>query len=89
MRTQQQHICKRLKEAETQFLDNDGWLHRVENDIKLLKSNDQISEVSRTCVPFYYRLLFIIVFYEKENGFFLYLLYVECMPNSFVTDEFI
>ncbi|XP_044062408.1 kinesin-like protein KIF18A [Siniperca chuatsi] len=45
LRTQQQHICERLKEAETRFLDNDGWLHRVENEIKLLKSNDQTSEV--------------------------------------------
>ncbi|XP_059215784.1 kinesin-like protein KIF18A [Centropristis striata] len=45
LRTQQQHIRKRLKEAETRFLDNDGWLHRVENEIKLLKSNDQTSEV--------------------------------------------
>ncbi|XP_071344798.1 kinesin-like protein KIF18A isoform X2 [Trachinotus anak] len=45
LRTQQQHICKRLKEAETRFLDNDGWLHRVENEMKLLKSNDQSSEV--------------------------------------------
>ncbi|KAK1890608.1 Kinesin-like protein KIF18A [Dissostichus eleginoides] len=45
LRTQQQHILKRLKEAEVRFLDNDGWLHRVENEIKLLKSNDQTSEV--------------------------------------------
>ncbi|XP_076585727.1 kinesin-like protein KIF18A isoform X2 [Chaetodon auriga] len=45
LRTQQQNICKRLKEAETRFLDNDGWLHRVENEIKLLKSNDQTGEV--------------------------------------------
>ncbi|XP_049896194.1 kinesin-like protein KIF18A isoform X2 [Epinephelus moara] len=45
LRTQQQHIRKRLKEAETRFLDNDSWLHRVENEIKLLKSNDQASEV--------------------------------------------
>ncbi|XP_020488182.2 kinesin-like protein KIF18A [Labrus bergylta] len=45
LRTQQQHICKRLKEAETRFLDNDGLLHRVENEIKLLKSNDHTSEV--------------------------------------------
>ncbi|XP_042342625.1 kinesin-like protein KIF18A isoform X1 [Plectropomus leopardus] len=45
LRTQQEHIRKRLKEAETRFLDNDGWLHRVENEIKLLKSNDQTSEV--------------------------------------------
>ncbi|XP_039984947.1 kinesin-like protein KIF18A [Xiphias gladius] len=45
LRTQQQHICKRLKEAETRFLDNDGWLHRVENEMKLLKSNEQTSEV--------------------------------------------
>ncbi|XP_029354404.1 kinesin-like protein KIF18A isoform X2 [Echeneis naucrates] len=45
LRTQQQHISKRLKEAETQFLNNDGWLHRVENEMKLLKSNDQSSLV--------------------------------------------
>ncbi|XP_041660030.1 kinesin-like protein KIF18A [Cheilinus undulatus] len=45
LRTQQQHICKRLKEAEFRFLDNDGWLHRVENEIKLLKSNAHASEV--------------------------------------------
>ncbi|KAM7424252.1 hypothetical protein PAMA_000543 [Pampus argenteus] len=45
LRTQQQHICKRLKDAETRFLDNDGWLHRVENEMKLLKSNDYASEV--------------------------------------------
>ncbi|KAG7235186.1 hypothetical protein INR49_003097 [Caranx melampygus] len=45
LRTQQQHICKRLKEAETRFLDNDGLLHRVENEIKLLKSNVHASEV--------------------------------------------
>ncbi|XP_074522413.1 kinesin-like protein KIF18A [Halichoeres trimaculatus] len=45
LRTQQQHIYKRLKEAETRFLDNDGWLHRIENEIKLLKSDDQTSQV--------------------------------------------
>ncbi|XP_033966189.1 kinesin-like protein KIF18A [Pseudochaenichthys georgianus] len=45
LRTQQQHILKRLKEEKARFLDNDGWLHRVENEIKLLKSNDQTSEV--------------------------------------------
>uniref|UniRef100_A0A096LY55 Kinesin-like protein n=1 Tax=Poecilia formosa TaxID=48698 RepID=A0A096LY55_POEFO len=45
LRTQHQHISKRLKETETRFLENDGLLHRVENEIKLLKSNDQTSEV--------------------------------------------
>ncbi|XP_076011963.1 kinesin-like protein KIF18A [Genypterus blacodes] len=45
LRTQQQHICKRLKEAKIRFVDNDNWLHRVENEMKLLKSNDQSSEV--------------------------------------------
>ncbi|XP_034417999.1 kinesin-like protein KIF18A [Cyclopterus lumpus] len=45
LRTRQQHIHKRLNETETRFLDNDGLLHRVENEIKLLKSNDQTSEV--------------------------------------------
>ncbi|XP_040056036.2 kinesin-like protein KIF18A isoform X1 [Gasterosteus aculeatus] len=45
LRTQQQHIRKRLNETQTRFLDNDGLLHRVENDIKLLKSDDQTSEL--------------------------------------------
>ncbi|XP_061886760.1 kinesin-like protein KIF18A isoform X1 [Entelurus aequoreus] len=45
LRTQQQHIWKRQKEKEIRFQENDGWLHRVENEIKLLKSNDQASEV--------------------------------------------
>lgn len=34
--TQQQHLRQRLAEAETRFLDNDGWLHRLENDMKML-----------------------------------------------------
>ncbi|XP_053283350.1 kinesin-like protein KIF18A [Pleuronectes platessa] len=45
LRTQQQHICKRLRESETRFQENDGWLHRVENEMKLVKLNDQTSEV--------------------------------------------
>lgn len=45
LRTQQQHILKRLKEAKTHFLDNDGCLHRVENEIKLFKSDNHMSEV--------------------------------------------
>lgn len=44
LRTQQQHISQRLKEAEARFLENDGLLHRAENEIKLLKSDDQTSE---------------------------------------------
>uniref|UniRef100_A0A4W5LSV9 Kinesin-like protein n=1 Tax=Hucho hucho TaxID=62062 RepID=A0A4W5LSV9_9TELE len=39
--TQQQHIRKRLEEAELRFLENDGWLHRVENDVKLLGQDSQ------------------------------------------------
>uniref|UniRef100_A0A3Q2FYK3 Kinesin-like protein n=1 Tax=Cyprinodon variegatus TaxID=28743 RepID=A0A3Q2FYK3_CYPVA len=45
LRTQHQHISKRLKEEETRFLENDGLLHRIENEIKLLKSNNPTSEV--------------------------------------------
>ncbi|CAL9701581.1 unnamed protein product [Knipowitschia caucasica] len=45
LRTQQQHICKRLKETKTRFLDNDGCLHRIENEMKLLKTNSHFSEV--------------------------------------------
>lgn len=48
LRALQQHICKRLKDTETRFQENDGLLHRVENEIKLLKSNDQTSEVSQS-----------------------------------------
>ncbi|XP_061614602.1 kinesin-like protein KIF18A isoform X4 [Phyllopteryx taeniolatus] len=45
LRTKQQHIHKRLKEAEMCFQNNDGWLHRIENEMRLLKSNDLASEV--------------------------------------------
>nr|XP_057933024.1 kinesin-like protein KIF18A isoform X2 [Doryrhamphus excisus] len=45
LRTQQQHIWERLKEKEIRFQENDGRLHRAENEMKLLKSNDQGSEV--------------------------------------------
>lgn len=48
LRTQQQHICKRLRDVETRFLDNDRCLHRVENEMKLLKSNTHDSEVSKS-----------------------------------------
>ncbi|XP_064869205.1 kinesin-like protein KIF18A isoform X1 [Oncorhynchus nerka] len=39
--TQQQHIRKRLEEAELRFLENNGLLHRVENDMKLLGPDSQ------------------------------------------------
>uniref|UniRef100_A0A8C7FI86 Kinesin-like protein n=1 Tax=Oncorhynchus kisutch TaxID=8019 RepID=A0A8C7FI86_ONCKI len=39
--TQQQHIRKSLKEVELCFLENEGWLHRVENDVKLLGQDSQ------------------------------------------------
>ncbi|XP_077444270.1 kinesin-like protein KIF18A [Stigmatopora argus] len=45
LRTQQQHICKRLKDAEIRFQENDGFLHRVENEMKLLKSNDEVAQI--------------------------------------------
>ncbi|KAM9816877.1 kinesin-like protein KIF18A [Neosynchiropus ocellatus] len=40
-----QHICKRLEEAKKRFMENDGLLHRVENEMKLLKANEHASEV--------------------------------------------
>nr|XP_061811185.1 kinesin-like protein KIF18A [Nerophis lumbriciformis] len=45
LRTEQQHIRKRLKEAEIRFQENDGFLHRAENEMKLLKSNDQVYQI--------------------------------------------
>ncbi|XP_071773301.2 kinesin-like protein KIF18A [Centroberyx gerrardi] len=45
LRTQQQHINKRLEEAEVRFQENDGCLHRVENEMKLLRTNAQTPEV--------------------------------------------
>ncbi|XP_029902086.1 kinesin-like protein KIF18A [Myripristis murdjan] len=45
LRTQQQHIHKRMEEATVRFLENDGWLHRVENEMKLLGPNAQAPEV--------------------------------------------
>ncbi|XP_077375420.1 kinesin-like protein KIF18A [Festucalex cinctus] len=42
---QQEHIRGQMKEAEIRFQENDGWLHRIENEVKSLKSNNQASEV--------------------------------------------
>ncbi|KAL1007360.1 hypothetical protein UPYG_G00085650 [Umbra pygmaea] len=43
--TQKQHISKRLEETELHFVDNSGWLHRVENEMKLLGQDDQLQQV--------------------------------------------
>ncbi|XP_061671495.1 kinesin-like protein KIF18A [Syngnathoides biaculeatus] len=45
LHTKQQQICKRLIEAEKRFQDNEGCLHRIENEIRSLMSNDLPSEV--------------------------------------------
>ncbi|XP_049573321.1 kinesin-like protein KIF18A [Syngnathus scovelli] len=45
LRSEQERIRKKLKEAEINFQKNDGWLHRVENEVKSFKSNNQISEI--------------------------------------------
>ncbi|CAL8243732.1 unnamed protein product [Lota lota] len=45
LRTQQQHIHKRLAEAKKRFDHNSDWLHRVENEMKLLGQNAMAPEV--------------------------------------------
>ncbi|XP_046898063.1 kinesin-like protein KIF18A isoform X2 [Hypomesus transpacificus] len=42
--TQQQHLCQRLGDTEVRFLENDGWLHRLENEMKLLGEEAQAPE---------------------------------------------
>ena len=45
--TQQQHLLQRLGDTEVRFLENDGWLHRLENEMKLLGEEAQAPEVRR------------------------------------------
>ena len=45
-----QHIHKRMEEAERRFLENDGCLHRVENEMKLLGPDAQPPEVNSAYV---------------------------------------
>ncbi|XP_067105321.1 kinesin-like protein KIF18A [Osmerus mordax] len=42
--TQQQHLHQRLGDTEVRFLENDGWLHRLENEMKLLGEEAQAPE---------------------------------------------
>lgn len=57
--SEHERIRKRMKEAEMHFQENDGWLHRVENEVKLLKSNNQAFEVS---ITFVIRVTLVIFF---------------------------
>ncbi|XP_072527593.1 kinesin-like protein KIF18A [Salminus brasiliensis] len=36
LQSQQQHLQQRLEESAKRFQENDGWLHRLENEMKLL-----------------------------------------------------
>ncbi|XP_056463341.1 kinesin-like protein KIF18A isoform X1 [Gadus chalcogrammus] len=45
LRTTQQHIHDKLIEAKKRFQNNDDWLHRVENEMKLLGQNAKPPEV--------------------------------------------
>ncbi|CAL8352082.1 unnamed protein product [Merluccius merluccius] len=45
LRTQQQHILKRLAESKKRLYDNDDRLHRVENEMKLLGQNSMPPEL--------------------------------------------
>ncbi|KAG1954053.1 kinesin-like protein KIF18A [Pimephales promelas] len=36
VKSHQEHLQKRLLESEKHFQENEGWLHRIENDMKLL-----------------------------------------------------
>ncbi|XP_010888793.1 kinesin-like protein KIF18A [Esox lucius] len=42
--SQQQYIRKRLEETEKRFLENDNWLHRVENEMKLQEQDSQLPQ---------------------------------------------
>ncbi|XP_066556875.1 kinesin-like protein KIF18A isoform X2 [Amia ocellicauda] len=43
--TQRLHLKRRLQEAGKRFEDNDGWLHRVENELKLCDGQGHIPQV--------------------------------------------
>ncbi|KAM3877043.1 kinesin-like protein KIF18A [Diretmus argenteus] len=53
LHTQKQHIHKRLEEVQIQLLENDGWLHRMENEMKLLGSNAHAPEVLQKDLNFH------------------------------------
>ncbi|XP_062381062.1 kinesin-like protein KIF18A isoform X2 [Sardina pilchardus] len=44
LQAQRQHLERRREEAEQRFLENDGWLHRVENNMKLLGQDGHVPE---------------------------------------------
>ncbi|KAL7831117.1 hypothetical protein SRHO_G00306190 [Serrasalmus rhombeus] len=46
LQSQQQHLQQRLEESKRRFQENKGWLHRIENEMKLLGHDGQTPEVS-------------------------------------------
>lgn len=45
LKSRQEHLQKRLLESEKHFQENEGWLHRVENEMKLLGHEGRSPEV--------------------------------------------
>ncbi|XP_048886202.1 kinesin-like protein KIF18A isoform X2 [Brienomyrus brachyistius] len=43
--THREHIKRRLQEVEQRFQENESWLHRVENEMKLLAEEGQVPRV--------------------------------------------
>lgn len=44
LKSHQEHLHKRLLESEKRFQENEGWLHRIENELKLLGHEGQSPE---------------------------------------------
>ncbi|XP_076148024.1 kinesin-like protein KIF18A isoform X1 [Alosa pseudoharengus] len=44
LQAQRQHLERRREEAEHRFRENDGWLHRVENNMKLMGQDGHMPE---------------------------------------------
>ncbi|KAI7814719.1 kinesin-like protein KIF18A isoform X1 [Triplophysa rosa] len=44
LKSHQEHLQKRLLESEKHFQENEGWLHRIENEMKLLGHEGQSPE---------------------------------------------
>lgn len=68
LKSHQEHLQKRLLESEKRFQENDGWLHRIENEMKLLGHEGQSPEVrTGSKVDFHSAVKFYVVFFSNNS----------------------
>ncbi|XP_037390265.1 kinesin-like protein KIF18A [Pygocentrus nattereri] len=82
LQSQQQHLQQRLEESKRRFQENKGWLHRIENEMKLLGHNGQTPEELKKDLQCY-RLQLQVSDLQRHIEHMSYLINVQDQENKY------